>query len=473
MFEGLDKRWLLIPLGVLLAVSSLIFFFSQSSRVGHEQMLAQVLQDTQLNEFQAGLRWNSTAPERPEKIEVYVDLSETMRPYLMAPTSTYRDLLTGLYNQFSGEAVFKGFGFPDKESDQREDTVSLPDLLTPDTYNFINNSYAVLFRRFNTDVGVRLVITDGVQSDPNTNALFGDIREGIAGWLEAGGAFAVLLYRTPYAGRYFSMARTPDLPVAYTCKDRPLVVFAFAASVRQLDYMMRLLGDELQPQEMIRLGGGPSLESGATLEVTLAEYGLPSQQQQRRTNQQQRGPRLFRNPRTSFLLGYDSVQTVQLLRETQDENGFVPLQFDIRLDRTKWPWSSTDEQSVQDFMLRLQPELQAWRVDTPSDSTVTLEPVALNGRKGMITVSADSSQHLNARLVLPIEMPAARQHTAWVLTLRPDPVSASWLIPDDYTTPDDTDPAACSRVLNLEPLLRRILQDHYIPARRFFLTEWR
>ena len=113
-------------------------------------------------------------------------------------------------------------------------------LLTPDAYSRVNNDYGALFARFRPPTDsvpgpVRVVFTDGVESDPEGGAMFGQVVASADRYVRAGGAFAALVWRAPYAGTYYSEgAACPRGAFEMACRDRPLVAFVFAPTAGQL-----------------------------------------------------------------------------------------------------------------------------------------------------------------------------------------------------------------------------------------------
>ncbi len=173
-------------------------------------------------------------------VEVFVDLSLSMQPYLAdAQASVLRRVLVGMSNDLGGDVAFRGFGFEPDSAAQTVSAMPVGALLTPAPYTRVNNDYGALFERFapdSTGLGpVRVVFTDGVESDPEGGAMFGRIVGAADRYVRAGGTFAVLIWRAPYAGRYYSEgAACPRGAFEMACPDRPLVAFVFAPTAGQL-----------------------------------------------------------------------------------------------------------------------------------------------------------------------------------------------------------------------------------------------
>ena len=60
---------------------------------------------------------------------------------------------------------------------------------------------------------------------------------------------------------------------------------------------------------------------------------------------------------------------------------------------------------------------------------------------------------------------------AWLAEARMTPLGAQDLVPEAFTTRDDSGPGSCSQTLNFRQLLGAILQEHYVLGRALLVTE--
>lgn len=393
-------------------------------------------------------------------VEVFVDASLSIKPFL-APGGLevpfFTRLLEGLDNSL-GDVTFHAFGFVAGADSQSVDRLSVGTLLRPDTYSRANNDFGTLFGSFapdsTGDLGpVRIVISDGVESDPEGGARFGRVVGHVDEWVRSGGAFATMLFRAPYSGQYFSEgAACRGGGFAMTCPDRPLIAFVFAPTSQHIDRLLAELGSEMAPEHVVRVGGR---------DASLEPVESPASVGGRRVRPTLRDARMIPVP------GFAPIATALVDEAEADENGFVPLTFRLTLGDNHAPWARLSASERDAFLNSLRPELLGWSVDARRD-TVALtkfEPFVLDA-----TVVADSA---GAVVTIPVQRPRATgRHFAWLVSLVPYG-SANTLVPGGFTTASDCDPATCGQTLNLAPLLGVILRDDYVPARLLMLTEWR
>ena len=391
-------------------------------------------------------------------VEVFVDLSLSMQPYLAdAQGSVLRRVLVGMSNDLGGDVAFRGFGFAPDSAAQTVTAMPVGALLTAAPYTRVNNDYGALFERFAPDATglgpVRVVFTDGVESDPEGGAMFGRVVGAADRYVRAGGTFAVLIWRAPYNGRYYSEgAACPRSAFAMACPDRPLVAFVFAPTAGQLDALVASLADADKPAHTIRLGARDGrLEAVAD---------LPG-------SNPRRPDRILRNPETVVADAYEPV-TVALVNEQHAlPSGHVPLTFRLTVDPRAEPWRALSAQGRAAFLASLRPRLRGWAVSGRDSTVLTeFEPDVFRP-----TVEADSSGALT--VTVPVRKPSVKgRYVAWLLSLTPYQ-TAQRLVPADLSTPADCSAEACAQTLNLAPLLGAILRDDYVPARAVLLTEWR
>lgn len=409
--------------------------------------------------------WALTNKDAPalDSVDVYVDLSKTMSPFAHQRTSIYYQIIYQLHNRLAGQISIHGFGFAPGDSVQTIKELAAPvALLQRSTYDRLNNDYAHLFTGFDDISTTRIVLTDGVQSNRGAageRAAYAGIVEAARAWLQKGGFFAVMLYRSDYDGTYY-----PESPVcagtsvSYSCR-RPLLAFVFAPSPETLNQLLHELGTDLAPQHIIRVGGNDlSLHP-------LANQFLES-------SAGRRGKPLLRDLTAMPLQNYVPVPTGLVSAQAVDNNGYIPLQFDLRLASNATYWRALPSEQLRQFLSSLKLDVRAWETDPRSDS-LRLSPIEV-GRQGVtVDVLETSAQDsVVARITVQVRKPAdsKMRHFAWLFSLQTADGDA--LIPADFSTDVDCTREQCPLTLNLRPLLGAILRD-YTPGRLLLITEWR
>lgn len=422
--------------------------------------------------------WGQDAPLGP--VEVYVDLSLSMRPYLSAgaatdQTTVYYRLLERLNDDLGGEVSFHGFGFlPDSSRQTLEPLSGVAPALDPTSYNRLNNDYAEAFSYFLADstlpAPTRVLITDGVESDPVGGRRFGGIVAAADAWVRRGGVFAALVFRSTYIGRYFPEAvACAGGRLDMTCPNRPLVVFVLAQDASKLDRLAATLASGgLEPDYALRVGSGNDL----TLTAITTIPPLPDER---------RESRLLRRVDTEYVPGFHPFVSAQIDNRAIDKaTGFFPLSFDVGIPEDA-PWGQLPQDEQVAFLQTLQPVVQAWAVQIGRDS-VALFPVEPHIRGARVEMNADSASGTRLKVVVPVRRPAAPvdgngqtinvRHFVWLVSLVPYE-SGQRLVPENLSAVNDCVSDACDRTLNLAPLLGAILRDDYVPGRALLLTEWR
>lgn len=422
-------------------------------------------------EAAGALRRTGDAPIGP--VEVYVDLSLSIQPFL-APAEggppAFTRLVEALDNSLGADVSFFGFGFEPDSAAQTVTPVPVGRLLQAASYGRVNNDYGALFSGFapdsTGDLGpTRVVITDGVESDPEGGPRFGRIVGAADRWVRAGGVFAVLVFRAPYAGTYFSEgAACPRGRVALACADRPLVAFVFAPTAATVGQLTASLGDDLQPAHVVRMGGRDA-ELAAVAEVAVEGSRRPLV--------------LLRDVGETVAPGFEAVPTARVNGQAAGATGFVPLEFTVRIDEAAEPWRGLSGAERAAFLRTLRPRLRAWAVSTRRDS-VALREVDVDVYRPTVTVDSAGVAHVVVPIKRPVTAGAGVDGTAaegarrfaFLLSLVPYE-SATTLVPEGLSTASDCDAARCGQTLNLAPLLGAILRDDYVPARTLLLAEWR
>lgn len=418
-----------------------------------------------------------------ERVEAYFDRSLSMRPYLAnREGSDFYRLINRLGNFIGSETSFFGFGFR-SASDEKQAIMEMSpiELKRPATFTFKNNDYGSLLDRLSKGSATNFVVTDGVQSDPESGARLGKVLSAIDRWVRTGGTFATLLYRTPYYGQYYS--DRPGEDPQYSCPDRPLTTFALGRSPSAVDDLLERFGEELRPDHVVRLGKNPL--PIAPVQRTIAEDG-------------RRGKRVFREHEEYVLENFDQVFRAPVAPSAAGPDGFVPLQFRASLDMSAFPWKALGKDEIRAFLRNVEPEVEAFALrqsgiekinrsdqsrsasfaptqSSKEDSLRLLQPVPVqvkNIPEPVMSISGDTSR---VQFTLPVRRPDAKGMTskfAFLVRLGVNTKGARMLIPDDYTTSNDLDPANCSKVLNLRQLVGTIMHRNYAPGQALLLSEW-
>lgn len=419
-----------------------------------------------------GLFYSPPGPQLPATIDVYVDRSLSMRPYAITEATRFAALLEAFDDMIATEVSFYGFGFRRRGDEAQTVEATTASALARDptgrSYTFANNDYAALIADLANDSTTHVIITDGVQSDPQGGARLGDVASALDAWVSRGGAFAVLLYRTPYRGQYYSDEAGPD--PRYNCNDRPLLAYVLAPSARSIESLVtRLEETDIGPQHVVRT-------NGQALLVTPAAELLPEEGERR-------GQRVLAR-RTSYLPDeFDAINVVEVDPRAPDANGFVPLQFDVVALLDEDPWNGLSLEPSTSFLLDLEPTVEAWEVDRraferrEAESTDAVIPVPVEYRPiGTPPVVTQQGDSLVARFTIPIRQPGeggSRKDYALLVRFRPTESNARALIPDAYTTPSDLSPDACSRTLKLQRLVGTVMLRNYAPGQILLFTHWR
>jgi hypothetical protein len=391
-------------------------------------------------------------------VQVYVDRTLSMRPFTAAGSSPYFTLLRGLDELLGDEARFYGFGYPTDDGGQVVRPADPVLLETPAQYTFVNNDYGPLFSGLETRK-THLVVSDGVQSEPRQGERFGEIATSIGRWIEQGGIFTLIVFRAPYDGPYYHEAPTVGT-VDYRCDDRPFYVFGFFPSVAAKTDLLDILE-----------GGGASpfytLTVGEVSAAVRAQENAPPQDPTA-----PRGPRLL----ASFETHGDSsprIHHVYSGRPATKTGTVSPLRFTVAFDSTRTPWSRLTASARERVARSLEPSFQHWRIDTLSVPRKTVSLTRLSAPDLVDPIARLGESSWTAQLKTPLSFtPPERTRIASLLTIGLSPAGANSLVPDALSTRRDDRPAACSRTLNIQPMIGVVLREHYVLGRALLVTEW-
>lgn len=419
-----------------------------------------------------------------QRVGAYFDRSLSMQPYLTTrENSDFYRLINRLGNFIDSETTLHGFGFK-SASDERQTVskITTVELKQPSTYIYKNNDYGSLLDRLSKGETTNLIVTDGVQSDPETGAQLGKVLEAIDRWVRTGGTFATLLHRTPYSGQYYS-----DLPGAepqYACPDRPLTTFALGRSPSAVDDLLGRFGEGLQPDHVVRLGKNPL--PIAPVQRAVAEGG-------------RRGKRVFRETDEYVLDRFDQVYRAPVVQAAAGPDDFVPLQFRASIDMSAFPWKALGDEEIKFFLKNLEPHVEAFALNRSvveklnqanprrraslfptqsreADSLDLLKPTPIQVREMPDPVIDIESDTARVQFALPVRRPETGPQTsqfAFLVRLGVNAEGARMLVPDSYTTRNDLDPANCDKILNLQQLVATIMHRNYAPGQMLLLSEWR
>lgn len=400
------------------------------------------------------------AEQEAGDLQVYVDRSLSMRPYTTGGESVYFDLLSTIDGQLAGQVNFYGFGYPSEEDQQVVESADAFFFEDPDAYTWVNNDYGSLFSDLAPDQP-HLILSDGVQSEPEEGARFGGIVSSIGTWLETGGVFTLLVYRGPYEGTYYH--EVPDTgAIAYNCSDRPFYGFGFFPSVAaKQEYIEILEANGVETVHQITIGT-------SSASVTPREHAHPANEDQRR------GDRLFRSLTDHRDTHPDVGHVFSGQVANPNAGAGSPMQFDVSVDSTALPWRALSKADREHVMNALEPTFQHWRIDTlsvgNSNAVLTKTDTPRIFDTGA-TVRDTWDAHVDASLLYS---PKGRQERiASVLQLGLGPAGANRLIPNNLTTRRDNNENACSQTLNIQQTMGAVIREHYVLGEALLVTEWR
>ena len=395
------------------------------------------------------------------QFKVFVDRTLSMKPFVGGEGSSYSRMLRVLDNVFATRSSFYGFGYRTQEGDQDADPISAVQLQEPSSYQWVNNDYADLFSSFKS-VGdtSRLVISDGVQSDVEGGDRFRRIVKSIGGWIDQSGVFGVLAYRAPYRGTYYHEAPEQGR-IEYDCPDRPFYVFGFFPSLNAFDDLSSVLQDEgFLPVHQVLIGR-------ARVQVSPQKDALPTGQNP--------APLLRR---FKSYEGEGGLSNVYYGRPDVG-GGAAEARFDAMFDLRDAPWSALSDSELERVVTTMEPSVRSWAVNSVQEDTASVQPlgsrrVSNTDSDVRILSKSDSTRTVGIQIPLSDDPPEGEaQLMASVLSLHPSPTGANRLIPSELSTRRDDQASACSRTLNLRPMLGAVLRQHYVIGRTTLITNWR
>jgi hypothetical protein len=162
----------------------------------------------------------------------------------------------------------------------------------------------------------------------------------------------------------------------------------------------------------------------------------------------------------------------------------LPLNFDVPVPMEKI--EETNEEARLEATLRaaqtnLNVSLACWNIlQTQSGKAkppqVALERLRLDPVKPEFRLGTDSrweGKFLKVRLLLPVARPAgAAAYQAWMVTLTTPPSPELERLWSEFSTEDDSSPAAGGQIYNLKAVLEDIYRECLVFDRKVFLTYW-
>ena len=402
--------------------------------------------------------------DRLDSIETYIDGSLSMLPYGREPGTAFFSLTDILGDYVLSESQFRLFGYASAgDSVQTIVRIDPTEALQRGTYSFANNDYASLFESFPSDNKTRVIITDGVQSEPVEGARINRVSQAVYDRVAAGGTFAVMVFRQPYVGQYYSDLTTED-PM-YSCSDRPLVAFVMAPSALAVEELRQMVSKEVNLDHFVRV-------SGSDLKLTPVSVREAAQRGLETTTQ-----RGLRNPAVSQIVGVAPlVHTADLRTTSQGGASVAPIHIEVSLMLNEAPWNTIPLDEIESFVGTLEIEPYLWvrrKVDRDSFSVVHV-PI----RVGQPTVSPLVQQGDTMSVVVelslerPAELTRIDREMYLYLAARPTETLSRNLVPEAFSTNDDRSATSCSQVLKLERLIGSIMLNNYVPGQALIRLNW-
>jgi hypothetical protein len=87
-------------------------------------------------------------------------------------------------------------------------------------------------------------------------------------------------------------------------------------------------------------------------------------------------------------------------------------------------------------------------------------------------VGTITNKSMNARLVVAVPRPGPAKRYAWVLAIGPKYSGPSRLLPNGFSTPNDTNPSQADKILNLDEMLNNVAEQTDKYGSMLFLTDY-
>ncbi len=195
----------------------------------------------------------TNALENVEKIEIYLDASQSMRGYIgsggaEAEQYDYMKILQNLFSASQSIAPIHFFKFGSTISPIEGSIRNL--IRSTNFYSEIHTRLETLIESFldrEPEKTMFMIVTDGVQSDKGNNLI--RITEAVNGWVEAGYAMEILGFRSEFHGTIFSeiiLNPDPRHRIQYDSVSsdpstfRPFYLYVFAPKTEQLSVINRI-----------------------------------------------------------------------------------------------------------------------------------------------------------------------------------------------------------------------------------------
>ena len=411
------------------------------------------INDTVAAEVSRTLAAPSETAVRPGGVSAYVDRSASMKPFAASSDGALRQLVQALDNTLG--ARMYGFGFPTEDGGQVVERMAGSSALLGSRFDYVNNDYGALFAAIADSArGTHLVISDGVQSDPDEGARYRPAIEAVRRWLGGGGVFEIMTYRTAYQGRYYSevlAAEDQSAGVTYSCDDRPLHVFAFAPDAAALTAIRENL-------EAMGLETAYDLVIGPETAMFRPEESAPA------------GER--RVPALASFVDHEPTtgQAVFSARPVGPRDEAKRLPFRLAVDSAAEPWRGLSEAERQRVLAAAELTFDARLLgNLRRGDALAYDPVAADVQVEVAAASADGATYVAAaRLPDSVE---GLNVIAWQATARLSTAGAYALVPAALSTADDRTDEACGQTLNIRPFLAALIHEHFVLGRALLLTE--
>ena len=417
----------------------------------------------------------------PFSYEVYVDLTQSMRPYAAARSGAFHSLAEHL-GHVSAQRLkgVYGFGVPKTEENLKKganpgqpapEAISVTTLTDPESFSRLSNDFAALLNTFNdasAPTVERIVVTDAVQSDAVDGDRLGPTLTAINQWIDTfnpqGGIFALFLYTSPFKGSYFSESlRTEGASyrLEFDTEARPFVVLAFLTSETALGELERELEDLGEPKTKLVIMPPIPPATARPFEITSpAENALEGMSRQIEYNHKEFGActEIRLNPKgsaDSFTLQFKVLAHPSYHRiSNQSQEDVVRMLQLHRAERSLYVKKITHADSpggAFELVDTTEPTIEPIRPSSPDDPT--------GAAHTLVTYEFPLEQKSDIRKV-------------WYFMLQPSdyfppglPYETKSFIPFSTRNDSSTDPDKQSKILNLDRLVDGICKGRVQPEK--------